>query len=1490
MTSVTLSFGIIFMVFLMGVFLPMFVISSSFLLFFNVGAILTFFFPAFIGLVFRRLLFVLDVECQIAEKVGPENILWYDVNHRHFGRSTYAKVAQLGWTMSDPFLGELFKALDIERLIPDEIGKKSYATAASVSYYKFIKMLRDVMAHDFSHIMVVWFVTKHSIKIFKSIIDRIIWAVCSLILYYMILLSIPAPLFSRFLVFILGAFSNLYDTNFWNWFKWRFTYAILQIVLIAVTSSFIGLKYSSNTIPGGPNSYKFSVLFRDLTMRFATQISAMGLPTYIRGSVQPKYSLEETLDIMKELGWPINVSIDEPDIDVVPTQYREWLLCGTDFKQGIHNLKCWVDRDLDFLRLKHLEWKRTEQYGNVHNEFRATARYFKSPRYSFPDLSIDDVWWVIGDIFKHSQLTPFNYIIRKWEKRYALGAFMRRGKSKMKRSTFINSIGYQNFKILWRKTFEWSSLLTVASASRIKDEALPYAKWVQDKVRTVIGAPLPHYIMSTIFNFEPNHRFRYNETPIKIGMPLNGYNMSKLYMSHSRCQHHVAGDMTEFDSTVSGKIKTLIMAVRKKGFEHHKDAFRIAHLIDVNYHQVENQLINTTSTGNVYKKGTGLATGHSSTSMDNSLALLILYLMAWKELTGLSGKDFLYYNQLSNFGDDHILSYLSTKPPAWNFKNIQKTMSKWGVTNRKEAEGPIDKIPFLSKYCRKPTYAEKNRFTAMGMEVPLFIVYHDKERLLGKMLAPVRTLNPLYRAKRLLSYMDLCAHHYDVYRGIRQTLSRSIHMKMSMDGAGLKIPTYESILKRWYNPNESFKNFGLDSLDLDIPNSDTKVFTYGDVSLIDSILGVFAIVPDLINPVIFNHGYVRAFQGQLSRYLQWPFQLLAAQNQIVHSRELDHLIKRTNYSVLDSSTYRGAPASVSMSSLLVRHWLYNYYKTNFSHPGFGRIMNSLSNKIASIQYALNASVSLHVDSFSFRFLDIFVIMALNWVVFPPIFEFIPLIRLPRPDIIVGLLSHYLQVLVWSSLPPNFNDINRDILKLKETSLLIEAPTGTGKSTVLVSHLSRMAIQFSKIIVVEPRVSLATSLSAYVASEFGVDTGYWTHGTRSNPNCRVEYVTPQEALLNFGTLANSNGLWVFDEVHLLEPMYITLLELVFKRKMPIMGMTGTPSQENIDRFAIHKPLTIASLWSLTIKRHISATTDLITLRKEYEDYVVNIVNSSHPFSRILVFYPWTKKTNFENRLNKHTSKCYSGNLDVTGQVILSTSVADVGITIPDVDIVITPDFDFTSLYIDEEIKVELVRIDKITIRQRCGRTGRTNNGIAFTFISPNLDFKHKITPAIAKMTGFLESLQIGIAPTLVKELYPNELTLFMNNLDLGNLPIDAPETFLDELNSKMNEVRNLRQIREHLEDYDHDFIDSWVHLEAGGAGTFEASSQVPTHTLIQQAFTAAKIAVKASFGEGFSEEEVEEMKKKFNDHLNLIKNATRFNQFQGMFNEITIMVT
>lgn len=1173
-------------------------------------------------------------------------------------------------------------------------------------------------------------------------------------------------------VFVSKHFNQEDVGLFVEWLNWRLTGIFVSVAAWATALNSEVARYHSKSIGGG--SSKLISHFKNFTMQGALFVSDLGLPSFVRRRFNPEVTtraLEQSMDLMKELGWPINVTVQSPEpIDGFSmSTFKEWVLCGTDLRTGIHNCKTYVDRDLSHIK-SALLYRRTEEYASELNEITATSRYFKRPDYEFPELELADVWLVVGDIFRQSKLTPFNYIISKWEKKYALGAFMRdpsRPWSKYSRKKFITYLGgYAPFKALWARTFYYATQILPVSAVSVKGEALPEKKWLNDKVRTVVGSPITQYILSTIWNYGPNHRFAWESTPIKIGMPLNGYWMTSVWARHARCQVHVQGDFSEFDSTVSGNVIDMIKAVRKKGFEFHRDRERIAELIDANYFQVSNQLLNTTSNGNVYKKGTGLTTGHSSTSMDNSLACVILYLMAWKDITGLSAKEFVHFNELSCFGDDHVLSFLATKPAIWTPTNIYKTMLKWGLTNNLEVM-KLDDIEFLSKKGRKASVPEVSWLKSLGLDNVRFLVWHNKEKLLGKLTAKVKNIQPSYRVVRLLSYLSLTAHHQDVYDGIVHAITSSRAMMAMVKSNKLIIPSYEKVVRDWYSPSAPPKIPGdLVDEDEEFLNGQ-RIVEYGSTNALDSVIGALSMLPDLLSPVLFNYGYAKALQVFLLPRLSWVVDFMAAANKTSAVGALQYQLSKTPYRWVEVPLFVPGSSFANKSSMLARHWLYMLYMSRRPTMKTGAYLNMVINRIGILQFIINGKLFNEQKDSVFSLDQVLVCALLSFVDIPDWFASLDVLQLPDLQLAVDLITHFVLVTIWASVPPNFRELTQSLRTIdgKLGHLAVSAPTATGKSTAMIMHIyNTIGHKYRKIIVIEPRSALVVGLTEYMSESFGMSCSGATSGIVLDKSKKVYYMTAQSLMAHSELLEPSN-FFVLDEAHIDEEFYILTRKLLTKLKLPRLFVSATLTDSVRKQAWREVDIPMAAIWSVT---SLHESYDLSSMKPgNVADFLikaaVETANSLGANEKAIFFLPMKVHCDRAVELCRKNSAAIHSGVGVPkkfdSDVYFVTDIVDVGITIPGLTYVWTSSVG--------KMHNGFFKITDAQIGQRRGRTGRTNNGV-FKLVNINVGYTPpKESNLIDKTTMrnmIMDSLPIEIAAVFDKSLLLSSLGLDTVHLD------------------------------------------------------------------------------------------------------------------------------
>nr|UBK24763.1 RNA-dependent RNA polymerase [Nigrospora sphaerica fusarivirus 1] len=1165
-------------------------------------------------------------------------------------------------------------------------------------------------------------------------------------------------------------------------------------------------------------------------------ISNMRLPAFVRNrfqSIEGRPELERGRQILKDLGWPVNVDVaDEPPkgdpLEFLP-QYKEWLVSNTDWATGVRQMKLEIREGLADLALISEPYIRTEEYKTEINELKSTARYFQDRTVRFDVDVYDEVWRVVKPIFRGSRLTKFGDIIYLWEKKYALGFWMtdESGRRKLSRRSFIARVGYPAFKELWARTFVRASEIMPVSHVSVKDEALSPAKFLADKVRSIIGSPLSHYIGSTVFSHWPNHNFQFEATPIKIGMPLNGYWMGNVFNAHAKFQIHREGDFSSFDSTLEGPVKELIRAIRKRGYEDHKDHKRICDLIDVMYDQIDHQFLGHTSTGQVFRKGSGLTTGHSSTSMDNSLATVIFYLAAWKSLTGLGAREFMHFNELSCYGDDHMLSSSVLSPKSWTSSNIQKTMSKWGVVNNLE-DKKLDNMSFLGKHSSKVTPELAAELKRCGVTNVTRAIWHDKARLVGKLTSKVKNPEPTYRARRLYSYLQLTAHHPEVYDAIVRELNKEFPAIVKKDFKGL--PSYADVVRAWYRPSPPpGPNIALEE-DSSLEN-DGRMVVMGAPTLLDHVLQALSVVPDLLNPSFFNYGPTRALTSMLSEHLRWVPSLFIESNGLAAFAALDFQMKRTPYAWIDSDLVQPQSIHDSLTDLLVRHWLFMLYlrlKPSFKGLALGKWALK---KAGDLAFITRGQILSDLPRDFMPFDEVFVVAVLDIVHIPggPL-DFLKHFEWPDLASWLDVAWNRLLTFVWTSVPANFQEVDAVLGRLKHgESLLIEAPTGVGKSTALPAHLVlQQPLPHRKLIMIEPRSLLAIGLSAYVESTFGIHCSAATTGSHFDPRASIWFMTPQSFLGHLGII-NKDDLIFIDEAHLAEPLMVMLTEMLPKWGFRVIMATATPTKAMADSSTFRIDVPIAQIFKVDVQRQEIRSPD------DYMAEAMAIVNSLGPNVVALVVLDTPGQVDQAVSQSRLPAQGLSSRHDPVIKPFkryFATNVVDVGVTIPGLDVIVSPNWSYLG-------NGQRVTLTEDTFKQRKGRVGRTGNGVCMLLQCSTAVFGEPANPT--PVDAWRDAMAAGISPALGWALDPDSMTTLFG---LDKLTPDQVKDFSRVSHIFLSNFRQLKAIELAQDNRVSPAGSPAVLVPAGLAGTFSSSAPQDLQAAHQQAISLASRLLQA----------------------------------------------
>ncbi|WP_299255625.1 ATP-dependent helicase HrpB [uncultured Cytophaga sp.] len=351
---------------------------------------------------------------------------------------------------------------------------------------------------------------------------------------------------------------------------------------------------------------------------------------------------------------------------------------------------------------------------------------------------------------------------------------------------------------------------------------------------------------------------------------------------------------------------------------------------------------------------------------------------------------------------------------------------------------------------------------------------------------------------------------------------------------------------------------------------------------------------------------------------------------------------------------------------------------------------------------------------------------------------------------------------------------KNALKL-HTTLILQAPPGAGKSTILPLELLHSDwLGNNKIILLEPRRMAARSVAQRMADlleeEVGKTVGYRVRfDQRISDQTRIEVVT--EGILTRRLQQDSTlegvGMVIFDEFHersLHSDLSLALcrdLQLILREDLRILIMSATLDGAQLSSILDNAPIITSKGRQYPIdvrynpidtNAHISAqVTSVInkTLKEETGDILVflpgvreiqqtaDALSTIHSDISIRPLYG-------ELSLNAQ-QEAIKPDAQLRRKVVLATSIAETSLTIEGIHIVIdsglarVPKFDPNS----GMTKLDTVKVTQDAADQRAGRAGRLGPGIAIRLWS-------EATHNYLKPQRIPEILEADLAP-LVLEL-------------------------------------------------------------------------------------------------------------------------------------------
>ena len=354
-------------------------------------------------------------------------------------------------------------------------------------------------------------------------------------------------------------------------------------------------------------------------------------------------------------------------------------------------------------------------------------------------------------------------------------------------------------------------------------------------------------------------------------------------------------------------------------------------------------------------------------------------------------------------------------------------------------------------------------------------------------------------------------------------------------------------------------------------------------------------------------------------------------------------------------------------------------------------------------------------------------------------------------------------------------------------VILQAPPGAGKSTVLPLHLlSEDWLQSKKMIMLEPRRLAAKSVAERMAdlqSEKAGDTiGYRVRfDSKVSSQTRIEVVT--EGILTRMIQSDNSleevGLLIFDEFHersLQADLALALslqVQQVLRSDLRILIMSATLDGENLSSLLNHAPIVASVGRQFPVElKYLQQDSDspvakqmAVAIRKALREEQGDVLAFLPGAGEISRTQQLLEEEGVDAKIHplfgdlpfRQQQEAIVPRTDGKRKIVLTTSIAETSLTIEGIKIVIdsgvsrVPRFDPRSGL----TRLETVRVTKDAADQRAGRAGRLSNGVCYRLwtegINRNLIAQRK--PEI--LEADLASLILELSQWGIKNV--NELT-------------------------------------------------------------------------------------------------------------------------------------
>ncbi|MCD2526730.1 ATP-dependent helicase HrpB [Providencia huaxiensis] len=330
------------------------------------------------------------------------------------------------------------------------------------------------------------------------------------------------------------------------------------------------------------------------------------------------------------------------------------------------------------------------------------------------------------------------------------------------------------------------------------------------------------------------------------------------------------------------------------------------------------------------------------------------------------------------------------------------------------------------------------------------------------------------------------------------------------------------------------------------------------------------------------------------------------------------------------------------------------------------------------------------------------------------------------------------------------EVCEDILTalMASPQVLLHAPTGAGKSTVLPLEILKSGVINGRVIMLEPRRLAACSVAARLAQQLGEEVGH-TIGLRMRSETKVSRHTRLEVvtegvltrLLQNDPMLEGVGLVILDEFHernLQADLGLALLidsQQALREDLRILLMSATLDNQGLSQLFPDAPVITSQGRTFPVIREYHPINPNKLFHKEVALAAWQLLQQEH--GSLLLFLPGMGeiekvRAELASMVSEDILLCpLYGALTLQAQqqaiqlapegmrkVVLATNIAETSLTIEGIRLVMDSGFERVGQFNPRTGLTKLIkqRISQASMAQRAGRAGRLETGVCWHLLS------------------------------------------------------------------------------------------------------------------------------------------------------------------------------